>query len=140
MLSEEELNEMKQGGIPYTPEQNEKVKEQPKIVQKSVSNNGEKLYRKCPTCGQFMEVNSPIIATSPMNLGQPMTPNLGAAQSSPTNPYIRPYPVDKEKLKPPTDGRVVSDETTEEGTPLVDAHWNDAGAGRIPNTPIRGGE
>ena len=123
-MSPEELAEMSQGGRPYTPQQNETVENKPKLVVPKPRNNGEKLYKKCPTCGQFTEVNKNLSSPEPMI-------------SSPMNPYIRDYPQDTAK-RPASEGRITSDETTEDGQPLVDAKFNDKGISRIPNLPIRG--
>lgn len=122
-INEDERKEMAQGGIPYTSQQNEQVEQKPKIEPKiEPKNNGEKLYHKCPTCGQFMEISSQFVSPT-------------SAQSQPMNPYIREFPVDAAK-RPPSPDKVTSDETDEQGNPLIEAKWNNTGAGRIPNTPI----
>lgn len=138
-MNEDERAEMAKGGVPYTPQQNDTAdarKAQPKIVVPKVHNNGEKLFKKCPTCGNFMEVNGPMAP----NLGQAGTPNLGYAQGQPqtingriVNQQILSMPPETQN---PSLDRIVSPEETPDGTPLVDAHWGEDNQ-RIPQTPVR---
>ena len=69
---------MSQGGVPYTSQQNEQAKQKPKPEVKP-GNNGEKLYRKCPTCGAFQEMSVNPKVVAPMEdywTEEPIKPNV----------------------------------------------------------------
>lgn len=129
-MNESEMKEMAQGGVPYSPQQNDAAetrKAQPKIVVPKQHNNGEKLYKKCPTCGGFMEVSVNPTMASPLPI-MPQTINGRIV-----NQQILPMP---QETHPPAPDRIVSDEKAADGTPLVDAHWNED-TQKIPQTPVR---
>ena len=130
-MTPEELAEMAQGGRPYTPSENETAearKELPKVVAPKPHNNGEKLYKKCPTCGQFTEVTSTMTQAQPFIPQQPQVINGRVV-----NQLILPIP---QEVHPERPDRITSDEKTADGTPLVDAGWNED-TQRVPQTPVR---
>jgi len=130
-FNEEELKEMAQGGRPYSPQQNEVAearKERPKVVAPKPHNNGEKLYKKCPTCGQFMEVSSTMTQPQLFVQQEPQVINGRIV-----NQLIQPMPQGVHQSRP---DRIVSDEKDVDGTPLVDAHWNE-GTEKLPLIPLK---
>ena len=129
-MNEDEIKQMSQGGVPYSPQQNdvaETRKAQPKIVVPKIRNNGEKLYKKCHTCGGCLEVSVSPAMASPL----PIMPQ--AINGRVVNQQIIPMP---QETHPDRPDRIVSDEKAADGTPLVDAHWNEDSQ-RIPPTPVR---
>ncbi len=142
-MTEEELKQMSKGGVPYSPQQQKEVeakKEQPKLepvkppteqpamVQPMPANG--KLYRKCPTCGAFQEVQQNFAYAPQQIVSQPQVNAEGLI----VNHLIRPMPQDTAKQS--SAPNKIQGEILDDGTPATQAKWKSS-SGRVPLIPLR---